>query len=85
VVQIDTMRSSLTLPDDLAAEIERTADALKESQATILRLAIRAGLPVIAERAPRPYDPHLYDGWTDERTELEAASAKVDVSAEERG
>ena len=68
--------SSLTLPDDLVREIERTATAMKESNLTVLRLAIEAGLPVITEKAPHPYDPHLYDDLDQERIDLENATAK---------
>jgi len=75
-MQIDAMRSSLTLPDDLIQEIERTATAMKESQATVLRLAIQAGLPVIGEKATRPYDSHMYDDLDQERIDLENATAK---------
>ena len=40
--------------------------------------------PVRLDLKERAYNKHLYDAYPDERTELEAASARVDVSAEER-
>ena len=58
-------------------EIQRLADALKESQATILRAALRAGLPTVSQQAPMPYDPHLYDDYPQERIDLEEATAKA--------
>jgi hypothetical protein len=40
--------------------------------------------PVKADVKERPYDPHLYDDYPQERIDLEAASAKVNVGSEER-
>jgi hypothetical protein len=40
--------------------------------------------PVKPDVKKRPFDRHLYDDLRQEQIDLEAASAKVDVSAEER-
>ena len=50
------MKTSVVLDDELAGEVEKTSSLVGENQATILRMAIRAGLPVVANRfqAPRP-------------------------------
>ena len=50
------MRTSLCLDRDLSEEVEQTAALVREKPATVIRLAIRAGLPLVANRfqAPRP-------------------------------
>jgi hypothetical protein len=80
------MSTSLIIPEDLEAEINRKAKHLKEAPSTILRLAICAGLPSVGEAAPRPegYFASAYENYPQERIDLENASAKVDVSSEER-
>jgi hypothetical protein len=75
------MKTSVELDDELAAELERTVSLVREKPATILRLAIRAGLPIVAGRhqAPRPdgYFTEVYDEYPAERLELEAVSTKA--------
>jgi hypothetical protein len=46
----------MDLDDALAAEVNKTVSLIGEKPATVLRLAIRAGLPVVANRfqSPRP-------------------------------
>lgn len=78
------MRTSLTIPDDLEVEIQRRAEMLKEKPATILRLALRAGLPTVGEASSRPYEPRMFEGNTDERRNLASAMSKTDVSSQER-
>ncbi len=50
------MKTSVILDDELVGEVEKTSSLVGENQATILRMAIRAGLPVLASRfqASRP-------------------------------
>jgi hypothetical protein len=55
-VQIVCMKTSVDLDQDLAAEIERTVSLIHEKPATVLRMAIRAGLPLVTGgfQSPRP-------------------------------
>jgi predicted transcriptional regulator len=75
------MKTSVELDDELVAELERTVSLVREKPATILRLAIRAGLPIVAGRhqAARPdgYFAEAYEQYPTERQELEAAFAKT--------
>jgi hypothetical protein len=79
------MKTSVDLDDELAAEVRRTVSLTREKPATVLRLAIRAGLPVVASRfqAPRPEGYFASDyPLSRERLELEAAMAKVQARPE---
>lgn len=80
------MKTSVELDDELVAELERTVSLVREKPATILRLAIRAGLPIVAGRhqAPRPngYFAEAYEQYPPERLELEAASTKTKFKPE---
>jgi len=73
------MKTSVDLDRELSAEVRRTAKLIKEKPATVLRMAIRAGLPVVANRhqAPRPegYFADTYTKWPEERLALEDAAA----------
>jgi hypothetical protein len=75
------MKTSVDLDDELAAEVERTVSLTREKPATVLRMAIRAGLPIVANRhqAPRPegYFAETYRRWSKERLELEDAFTKA--------
>ncbi len=75
------MKINVDLDDELAAEVERTVSLTREKPATVLRMAIRAGLPIVANRhqAPRPegYFAETYRRWPKERLKLEAAFAKL--------
>jgi hypothetical protein len=55
-VQIGAVKTSIEIDPELAEEIEKTVSLVHEKSATIIRMAIRAGLPLIASRfqAPRP-------------------------------
>ena len=74
------MKASVDLDKDLAAEVERTVSLLHEDPATILRLAIRAGLPLLASsfQTPRPdgYFSEAYRDMPEERVALENSFAK---------
>ena len=50
------MKTSVILDDELVSAVQKTSSLVGENQATILRMAIRAGLPVVASRfqIPRP-------------------------------
>ncbi len=55
-MQFDGVKTSVDIDEDLTAEVEKVVDLVKEKPATVLRMAIRAGLPLVAVRhqAPRP-------------------------------
>lgn len=84
--QLGSMETSVNIPDDMAKEVKRVAKVLNESTATVLRLAITAGLPSVGRQAPRPegYFADLCENYPQERIDLEEASAKVNVASEER-
>ncbi len=73
------MKTSVLLDDELASEVAKTSSLVGENQATILRMAIRAGLPVVANRfqAPRP-EGYFRDAYRSnpEREALEKAMLK---------
>ena len=75
------MKTSVDLDDELAAEVNRTVSLTREKPSTVLRMAIRAGLPIVANRhqAPRPegYFAEAYRKYPKERLRLEEAFAKV--------
>ena len=75
------MKTSVDLDPELASELNRTVDLVKEKPATVLRLAIRAGLPLVAARhqAPRPegYFAGVYKKMPAERRKFEQAMARV--------
>jgi hypothetical protein len=79
------MKTSVDLDDDLVLEVNKTVDLVKEKSATVLRMAIRAGLPIVANRfqATRP-DGYFADAYQadPERTNLENAMAKTDQHPE---
>jgi hypothetical protein len=76
------MKRSIDLDATLSSEVERAAELVGENPATILRLAIRAGLPIVTGRfqAPRPegYFADAYDHYPQERLELEAAFSRLE-------
>jgi len=75
------MKTSIDLDDELAAAVKETVSATREKPATVLRMAIRAGLPVVRNRlqAPRPegYFAAAYRKYPKERLQLEAAFGKA--------
>lgn len=75
------MRSSMRVPNELKEEIQRMAKDLKEKPATVLRLAIRAGLPTLGQQAPRPdgYFASAYEDYPEERAALERASTNTRI------
>jgi hypothetical protein len=75
------MNANVFLDDELASEVKKAASLIGEGQDTVLRMAIRAGLPVVASsfQAPRPdgYFKSDYDQPDPEREQLEEAMSKV--------
>ncbi len=75
------MKTSIDLDDELAAEVKETVSVTREKPATVLRMAIRAGLPVVRNRlqAPRPegYFAAAYRNYPRERLELEETFGKA--------
>ena len=80
-VQTGCMKTSIDLDEGLAAEVKETVSVTHEKPATVLRMAIRAGLPIVRNRlqAPRPegYFAAAYRNYPKERLQLEAAFAKA--------
>jgi hypothetical protein len=72
------VKTSVDLDPDTQAEVERTVELIREKLATVLRMAIRAGLPIVANRhqASRP-EGYFADAYPlpKERQELESAMA----------
>jgi hypothetical protein len=79
-VQNGGVKTSIELDADLAADVEKMVELVKEKPATVLRLAIRAGLPLVANRfqAPRPEGYFAQDyPLPKDRLKLERAMAKA--------
>jgi hypothetical protein len=74
------MKRSVDIDEDLASEVDRTSSLIHEKPATVIRLAIRAGLPVVANRFqnPRP-DGYFADDYplSNDRLKLETAMSKA--------
>lgn len=74
------MKTSVDLDDELTAEVDKVVDLVKEKPAIVLRMAIRAGLPLVATRhqAPRP-EGYFTDDYPlpEDRRKLEAAMVKT--------
>ena len=78
-MQIDIMRTTIDLDRQLEKELNHATSVTREKRATILRLAIRAGLPTVVNRfqAPRPEGYFASDyPLPKDRLELEAAMGK---------
>jgi len=82
------MKTSVDLDAELQAELERTTSLVREKPATVLRMALRAGLPVVANRfqAPRPagYFADAYRNYPNQRVEMEDALAVASHQEPER-
>jgi hypothetical protein len=80
------MKRSVDIDDELAAEVDSAASLLREKPGTVLRLAIRAGLPAVTSQfqGPRPegYFADAYKGGA--RAKLEDRLAKNLVQKPER-
>lgn len=79
-MQNDAVKRSIDLDDDLAAEVDQAAALVREKPATVIRMAIRAGLPSVSTRfqAPRP-EGYFKDDYPlpADRLQLEKAMSKV--------
>ena len=78
------MKTSINLDDETAKEVSRTVSLVREDTATVLRMAIRAGLPMIANRfqAARPED-YFADDYKKVRAEqidIEESVSRTKVS-----
>jgi hypothetical protein len=82
------MKTSVDLDDELAAEVERAVSLTREKPATVLRMAIRAGLPVVSSRfqSPRPegFFDDAYRNYPKERGAFERKMAKATTQKPER-
>jgi hypothetical protein len=74
------MKTSIEIDEATMAEVESAATLVREKPATIIRMAIRAGLPTVASRfqAPRP-EGYFKDAYPlpEEVIKLEAAMCMV--------
>src|SRR5437899_10046538 len=74
------MRTSIDIDRDLENELTHASSITREKKATVIRLALRAGLPLVINRfqAPRPEGYFTSDyPLPKDRLKLEAAMAKV--------
>jgi hypothetical protein len=82
------MKRSFDLDDELLAAVDKTASRLHEKPATLLRLAIRVGIPSVANRfqAPHPegYFSDVYRQYPKEWMEFEERMAKATIQSPER-
>jgi hypothetical protein len=75
------MKTSIEIDEATWAEIESTASLIREKAATVIRLAVRNGLPAVANKfqAARPsgYFQDAYKHWPEERARLEEAMSNA--------
>lgn len=74
------MRTSIDLEPELAEALKQAQSVTREKKATVIRLAIRAGLPLVLNRfsAPRPEGYFASDyPLPKDRLELEKAMTKA--------
>jgi hypothetical protein len=74
------MRRSVDLDVELEAELSHVVSLIKEKPAVVIRHALRAGLPAVANRfqSPRPAGYFADDYGPDKaRVALESAMSKV--------
>jgi len=74
------MRRTVDLDEELETELSDVVSLTKEKTATVIRQALRAGLPTVAHRhqSPRPVGYFADDYGPDkERVSLESAMSKV--------
>jgi hypothetical protein len=83
-VQNGAVKTSVNLDEETAKEVGKTVSLIREDTATVLRMAIRAGLPIVASRfqAPRPegYFAGDYNRIRPEQSELETHFSKMKLS-----
>jgi hypothetical protein len=73
------MRAMVDIDRDLEREISEAQALIKEKQATVIRLALRAGLPLLVDRfqAPRPEGYFDSDYKDSKRCEFEKKMSRV--------
>ena len=74
------MRTSVDLDHELESELRDVVSLTREKPATVIRQALRAGLPVVANRfqSPRPEGYFVDDyGSDEERVALESTMGKT--------
>ena len=73
------MQTSLVLDEDLRIQVASACEQIKETPATVMRMALRAGLPLVVGRhqVPRP-EGYFDDAYPQpkERRALEEAMAE---------
>ncbi len=80
------MKRSVDLDDELSAQVDQVAGLMKEKPATVIRLAIRAGLPAVSNKfqAPRPERYFAADYCDGSRATVEDSLAKALSQVPER-
>jgi hypothetical protein len=70
------MKRSVDLDEELEAQVVQTSALIREKPSVVIRLAVRAGLPVVANRfqSPRP-EGYFADAYKD------GARAKIEDAA----
>ena len=78
-MQIGAVKTSIELDKQLSAEVKRAVSLVREKPATILRMAIRAGLPLVAVRfqAAAPEGYFAEDYKKTRRVKFERAMSKA--------
>lgn len=78
------MKTSVNLDAETAKEVLQTVSLVREDTATVLRMAIRAGLPIVANRfqvsRPEGYFAEAYKKARPEQVTLENAFGKLKLS-----
>lgn len=78
--KLPSMKTSIELDDATMAEVQTTANLIREKPATVIRLAVRAGLAAVTNRyqATRP-DGYFKDAYPlpEEMLQLEKAMTKA--------
>jgi len=85
-VQNGGVKTSIDLDKELSAEVQKTVSLVREKPATVLRMAIRAGLPLVAVRfrasVPDGYFADDYKGG--KRAKFERSVGRKMVQRPER-
>jgi len=74
------MRRTIDLDAELESSLSDVVSLTKEKPAVVIRQALRAGLPTVANRFQEPRPPGYFDadyGPDKERLELESSMSKV--------
>ncbi len=74
------MRTSISLDDELQAAVDDAASLIRQNTATVLRMAIRAGLPLVTSRFQENRPPGYFGEdypLPDEWIALEQAMAEA--------